>query len=195
MTMQRLCVFCGSSSGFDPAFAAAAEAMGRAIATAGIGLVYGGGKVGLMGIVADAAMAAGGEVIGVIPQALADREVAHRGLTTLHIVESMHVRKALMADLSDGFIAMPGGIGTLEELFEIWTWGQLGDHAKPVALLNVNGFYDGLTGFLDGIVAAGFLRAEHRAMLTSGTDPQALIAAMRAYAPPALGKWIADSER
>lgn len=193
--MQRLCVFCGSSPGRDPAFADAARAMGTAIARAGLGLVYGGGAVGLMGMVADAAMAAGAEVIGVIPQSLYDKEVGHDGLTRLHVVRSMHERKAMMADLSDGFIAMAGGIGTLEELFEIWTWGQLGDHEKPVALLNTRGFYDPLVGFLDNVVDAGFFRTEHRAMLSVDTDPTALIALMRAYRAPDLGKWIKPAER
>ncbi|TZG27243.1 TIGR00730 family Rossman fold protein [Sphingomonas montanisoli] len=193
--MKRLCVFCGSSPGNDPAYADAARALGRAIAEAGMGLVYGGGRVGLMGIVADAAMAAGAEAIGVIPQGLFDKEVGHKGLTELRVVDSMHTRKAMMADLSDGFVALPGGIGTLEELFEIWTWGQLGDHAKPFALLNVGGFYDPLAVFLDRLVETGFVKAEHRGMLVTGDEPTALIAAMRAYEPPALGKWIEKLER
>ena len=193
--MNRICVFCGSSPGFDPVHAEAAEALGTTLARAGIGLVYGGGGVGLMGIVADAALAAGGKVTGVIPQALFDMEVAHRGLTELHVVRSMHERKALMADSSDGFIALSGGIGTLEELFEIWTWGQLGDHAKPVALLNVASFYDKLVSFLDDVVASGFFRAEHRAMLQIDGDPARLIEKMRGWHPPRLGKWITPSER
>ena len=193
--MKRLCVFCGSSTGFDPAHAASARALGAAIARAGMGLVYGGASVGLMGIVADAALEHHAEVIGVLPQALADRELAHDGLSTLHITRSMHERKALMADLSDGFIALPGGIGTLEELFEIWTWGQLGDHAKPVALFDPTGFYAPLTVFLDSIVDAGFLKAEQRAMLYLGRDPDALIAEMREYRCPAMPKWIGDAER
>ena len=193
--MHNLCVFCGSSPGFDPVHAAAATALGTTIAQAGIGLVYGGGAVGLMGIVADAALAAGGRVTGVIPKALFDMEVAHRGLTELHVVASMHARKALMADRSDGFIALSGGIGTFEELFEIWTWGQLGDHAKPVALLNVAGFYDKLIAFLDDVVAAGFFRSQHRAMLQVDDDPLRLIGAMRDWRAPALAKWITASER
>jgi len=193
--MKRVCVFCGSSPGHDPAHADAARAMGGAIAARGLGLVYGGGHVGLMGVVADAALAVGGDVVGVIPQALADRELAHRGLSALHIVESMHARKARMADLSDGFVALAGGIGTFEELFEIWTWAQLGDHGKPVALLNVAGFYDPLVAFLDGVVEAGFLRAEHRAMLTAGEEPGALLDAMAAYRSPATAKWIVPDER
>src|SRR6185503_14872599 len=146
--MSRLCVFCGSSPGHDPAYGAAAAQLGRVLAERGIGLVYGGGRVGLMGILADAALAAGGEVIGVIPQALLDREIGHRGLTQLRVVDSMHSRKALMGDLADGFIALPGGIGTLEELFEVWTWAQLGLHRKPCGLLDANGFYAPLVDFL-----------------------------------------------
>jgi len=193
--IKTLCVFCGSSPGFDPAHAEAARMLGGALGTAGIDLVYGGGKVGLMGIVADAAMAAGSRATGVIPHALAALEVEHRGLSELHLVGSMHERKAMMADLSDGFIALSGGIGTFEELFEIWTWGQLGDHRKPVALLNVAGFYDKLTGFLDDVVDAGFLRAAHRAMLIVEQDPEALVARMRAYAPPVVEKWIGREQR
>ena len=193
--MKNLCVFCGSSPGFDPVHAEAARTLGATLAESGIGLVYGGGGVGLMGEVADAVLAAGGTVTGVIPQALFDMEVAHRGLTQLHVVRSMHERKAMMADLSDGFIAMSGGIGTFEELFEIWTWGQLGDHAKPVALLNVASFYDKLTGFLDDVVAAGFFRPQHRAMLQVDEDSGRLIDKMRDWQPPMLGKWITPSER
>jgi hypothetical protein len=149
-----------------------------------------------MGAVADAALAAGGEVIGVIPRALVEKEVGHMGLTDLRVVGSMHERKALMSDLADGgYIALPGGLGTFEELFEVWTWGQLGYHPKPMALLNVNGFYDGLAAFLDHVVAQGFVRREHRSMLLVGTDPEALLAAMRAYAPPARPKWIQATER
>lgn len=193
--IKTLCVFCGSSPGVDPAHADAARALGAALAAAGIDLVYGGGKVGLMGIVADAAMAAGSRAIGVIPRALADLEVAHHGLSQLHIVGSMHERKAMMADMSDGFIALSGGIGTFEELFEIWTWGQLGDHRKPVALLNIAGFYDKLIGFLDDVVTAGFLRDQHRAMLMVDSDPAALVTRMRDYRPPLVEKWIGREER
>jgi uncharacterized protein (TIGR00730 family) len=173
----------------------AARAMGTTLARAGVTLVYGGGAVGLMGIVADSAMAAGGTVVGVIPKALADLEVAHHGLTRLHIVGSMHERKAMMADLSDGFIAMAGGIGTLEELFEIWTWGQLGDHHKPVAMLNIDGFFDSLIGFLDQTVDAGFFRPHHRGMLIVDDDPEQLVDRMREYCPPSLGKWIDSDNR
>ena len=193
--IRALCVFCGSSPGFDPVHGAAAKALGAALGRAGIDLVYGGGRVGLMGIVADAAMAAGSRAIGVIPQALYDLEVGHDGLTELHVVRSMHERKALMADLSDGFIALSGGIGTFEELFEIWTWGQLGDHAKPVSLLNIAGFYDGLTTFLDDVVSAGFLRAAHREMLMVEDEPERLVGRLRDYRAPAIAKWIGDAER
>ena len=193
--IRSLCVFCGSSPGHDPIHADAARALGAALGEAGIDLVYGGGRVGLMGIVADAAMAAGVRATGVIPRALADLEVAHHGLSALHVTGSMHERKAMMADLSDGFIALSGGIGTFEELFEIWTWGQLGDHAKPVALLNVAGFYDKLTGFIADVVAAGFLRDVHRAMLIVEQEPRALVARMQAYRPAVVQKWIDDDQR
>ena len=193
--IRSLCVFCGSSPGHDPVHADAARALGAALGEAGIDLVYGGGRVGLMGIVADAAMAAGVRATGVIPRALADLEVAHHGLSALHVTGSMHERKAMMADLSDGFIALSGGIGTFEELFEIWTWGQLGDHAKPVALLNIAGFYDKLTGFIADVVAAGFLRDVHSAMLMVEEEPRALVARMQAYRPAVVRKWIEDDQR
>ncbi|ABQ69546.1 Rossman fold protein, TIGR00730 family [Rhizorhabdus wittichii DC-6] len=193
--LRALCVFCGSSPGVDPVHGVAARALGAALAEAGIDLVYGGGRVGLMGMVADSVLAAGGRVTGVIPKALADLEVAHLGLTELHVVGSMHERKAMMADRSDGFIALSGGIGTFEELFEIWTWGQLGDHAKPVALLNVAGFYDKLAGFLDDVVTAGFLRPAHRAMLMVDDDPAALVRRMRDHRAPLVAKWIDRAER
>nr|WP_047165461.1 TIGR00730 family Rossman fold protein [Sphingomonas sp. Y57] len=193
--IRALCVFCGSSPGFDPVHGAAARALGAALVQAGIDLVYGGGRVGLMGMVADSVLGAGGRVTGVIPKALADLEVAHLGLTELHVVGSMHERKAMMADRSDGFIALSGGIGTFEELFEIWTWGQLGDHAKPVALLNVAGFYDKLSGFLDDVVAGGFLRPAHRAMLMVDDDPATLVRRMRDHRPPIVEKWIDRAER
>jgi hypothetical protein len=186
--MARLCVFCGSSTGRDPAYAASAAQVGRILAERGIGLVYGGGRVGLMGVLADAALAAGGEVIGVIPQALLDREVGHLGLTELRVVDSMHTRKALMSELSDGFIALPGGIGTLEELFEVWTWAQLGLHRKPCGLLNVDGFFTPLVDFLDRQVAAGFIHPTYRAMLAVTSTLEELLARFAAYEPPA-DKW------
>jgi len=193
--VKRLCVFCGSSAGNDPAFVEATRALGTALAGAGIGLVYGGGRAGLMGMLADAALAAGGEVIGVIPQALVDKELAHRGCTALHVVPSMHARKAMMADLADGFVALPGGIGTLEELFEVWTWAQLGDHAKPVALLNVAGFYDTLLAFLDEIETKGFLRHRHGDMLIAANDAGGLVDRMAAYVPAETTRWIVPAER
>lgn len=168
-----------------------AEQLGQLLAASEIGVVYGGASVGLMGTVADAVLRAGGQVIGVIPQSLVDKEVAHKGLQDLRITSSMHERKALMADLSDGFIALPGGIGTLEELFEIWTWAQLGHHSKPCALLNTEGFYDGLATFLDTVVAEGFLKKLHRTMLITERSPEDLLVAMKSYAaPPMGGKWI-----
>ena len=183
--MKRLCVFCGANSGHDPRYGEAAAALGRGIAQAGLGLVYGGASIGLMGAVADAALAKGGEVIGVIPQTLVAREVAHHGLSDLRVVTSMHERKALMADLSDGFIALPGGVGTLEELFEVWTWSHLGLHRKPCGLLDVAGFYSGLGRFIDHVQQEGFLRDGVRNMLLMAEDPTQMIAAMRAYVAPA----------
>jgi uncharacterized protein (TIGR00730 family) len=188
--MNRLCIFCGSSPGRDPAYLAAAAELGTFLAKRGIGIVYGGAAIGLMGTVADAARAAGGEVIGVIPRALVELEVAHVGLADLRIVGSMHERKALMAELSDGFIALPGGIGTLEELFEIWTWGQLGSHRKPCALLNVAGFYDRLLAFLDFIVDEAFLRPVHRSMLLVGETPASLLEKLQSYRAPPETRWV-----
>lgn len=186
--MRRICVFCGSSKGTKPAYAEAARAMGTLIAQRGMGLVYGGGEVGLMGIVANAALAAGGEVIGVIPDALMRMEVGHPRLTELHVVATMHERKAMMAELSDGFIAMPGGIGTLEELFEIWTWGQLGIHPKPLGFLDVAGYYQPLHAFLDHTVTEGFVKEHHRAMTAVETDPATLLDRLAAYVPPNIAK-------
>ena len=163
--MKRLAVYCGSSMGADPAFADVARALGEEMARRGIGLVYGGGHRGLMGVVADAVLAGGGEALGVIPQALVDLEVGHTGLTELHTVNSMHERKAKMTELTDAFVALPGGIGTFDELFEAWTWNALGYHAKPFALLNVNGFWDGMIGFLDHVTTSGFMSPARRAQL------------------------------
>jgi uncharacterized protein (TIGR00730 family) len=188
--MERLCVFSGSSPGGHPDYAEVTAALGRALAGAGIGLVYGGASVGLMGTVADAALAAGGEVVGVIPQSLVDREIAHPGLSELHVVHSMHERKALMADLSDGFVALPGGTGTLDELFEVYTWTQLGLHAKPLGLLDVRGYYASLVAFLDHAVAERFVAAEHREMLVVADDPDALLDAFRRWRAPVRAKWI-----
>lgn len=163
--MKRLAVYCGSSMGSDPAFAETAQALGAEMARRGIGLVYGGGRLGLMGVVADAVLGAGGEAYGVIPQALVDLEVAHDGLTELHLVGTMHERKAMMTTLTDAFVAIPGGIGTLDELFEAWSWNALGYHAKPFALLNVHGFWDGMIGFLDHVRTSGFMSPARRAQL------------------------------
>ena len=192
--MHRLCVFCGSSAGHDPVYAGLAAQLGRTLAQRGVGLVYGGGRVGLMGVLADAALAEGGEVIGVIPQALMDRELGHGGVTELRVVDSMHTRKALMAELADGFVALPGGLGTLEELFEVWTWAQLGIHVKPCGLLDVRDFFAPLVGFLDHLVATGFVRPEHRAMLTVATSAEDLLERFSAYRAPALPKWVAPAQ-
>lgn len=193
--VRRLCVFCGSSPGRDPAYVACARELGELLAQRGIGLVYGGARVGLMGTVADAVLEAGGEVTGVIPKALLEREIAHLGLTDLRTVDSMHARKALMADLSDGFVALPGGLGTLEEFFEITTWAQLGMHRKPCGLLNVRGFYDALIAFLDHAVLERFLRPENREMLLVETTPGAMLERVLAFeAPPGVEKWIDRDE-
>jgi uncharacterized protein (TIGR00730 family) len=192
--MRRVCVFCGSSPGASPVYAEAAGRLGHALAAAGIGLVYGGAQVGLMGILADTVMKAGGTVTGVIPRALEEREIAHLGLTSLRVVGSMHERKALMADLSDGFIAMPGGIGTLEELFEILTWGQLGMHAKPCGLLDAGGYFAALLGFLDHMVEQRFLRPEHRALLMVDDDPERLLTRFQEHRPQLVAKWIGPGQ-
>lgn len=186
--LASVCVFCGSSTGVLAAHADSATAMGAALGRARIRLVYGGGKVGLMGRLADAALAAGGEVTGVIPRFLMDREVGHLGLSDIRIVDSMHQRKATMADLSDAFAVLPGGIGTLEEFFEIWTWRQLDLHAKPLGLLNTEGYYDRLLGFLDDMMADGFLPPASRASLVVARNPEALLAALHAAAPAAPGR-------
>ena len=188
--MRSVAVFCGSHHGHDPVFGRAAEAFGREIARRGLRLVYGGGSVGLMGVVADSALSEGGEVVGVIPRFLADREVQHRGLTELHVVGSMHERKATIAELSDAFVALPGGIGTLEEIFEIWTWVQLGLHVKPCGLLDVGGYFDPLVEFLDRTVSAGFVAAGHRALLQVADDPAQLLDRLERAPPPPPPKWI-----
>jgi uncharacterized protein (TIGR00730 family) len=193
--MPRICVFCGSTSGNQPAYAEAARALARAMAARGLGLVYGGGNVGLMGIVADAMLAAGGEVIGVIPHTLMAREIGHTGVTTLHVVESMHERKARMADLADAFIALPGGIGTFEEWFEAVTWTQLGLHRKPCGLLNTRGFYDGLIGFMEHAWTEGFIKPETRAVVRYDADPRALLDALDHVTLPVVPAWLTRSER
>lgn len=193
--MKRVCVFSGSSPGARPEYVAAAAEFGQALATRGIGVVYGGASIGLMGAVADAALRHGGEVVGVIPQFLALKEVAHAGLTDLRIVDSMHERKALMAELSDAFVALPGGIGTFEEIFEVWTWAQLGSHAKPCAFLNVAGYYDRLFAFLDHAVAEAFLKPVHREMTLVADRPAALLDALATHRTPAVEKWLGREQR
>ena len=188
--LDTICVFCASSPGADPRYVAATQSFGELLARSGRRIVYGGGNTGLMGALADAALAAGGEIIGVMPRHLVDREVAHMGLTRLDIVESMHERKARLAEMADGFVALPGGLGTLEEFTEIWTWGQLGLHRKPYGLLDVAGYYSSLLTFLDHAVAERFVRPEHRAMVRVADEPAALLAAMEAAPPPAMPKWL-----
>jgi uncharacterized protein (TIGR00730 family) len=193
--VKRVCVFCGSNSGARPVYAQAAVDLGTAIASRELGLIYGGGKVGLMGVVADAVLAHGGAVIGVIPQALVDKELAHAGLTDLRIVRSMHERKALMAELSDAFVALPGGYGTLEEFCEILTWAQLGLHQKACGLLNVEGFYDSFLAQIERAIESEFIVAEHRSLIQVGSDPDRLLRQLLAKQPlGAAEKWIDRSE-
>ncbi|MEX3944158.1 TIGR00730 family Rossman fold protein [Paraburkholderia sp. BR10937] len=187
--MKAVCVYCGSSPGANPVYTEAAQAFGRALVASNLALVYGGGKVGLMGVIADTVMAGGGRAIGVIPKLLVDKEVGHVGLTELHVVPDMHHRKKMMADLSDAFVAMPGGAGTLEELFEVYTWAQLGYHRKPVGVLNIGGFYDPLMALLDHTVREGFMRQTYRDMLQTDGDPAALIARLQRYHAPEKDKW------
>ena len=193
--MKRICVFCGSNDGLDPRYIEAARMLARILAANDFGVVYGGSSVGLMGALADTAIECGGEVIGVLPQSLMEKEIAHTGFTELRVVNSMHERKAQMADLADGFVALPGGIGTLEELLEIWTWAQLGDHGKPCALLNVAGYYDGMVRFFDHIVAAGFMKSAHRDILIVTDIAECLIKELRDYTPPIVSKWIGRGAR
>jgi uncharacterized protein (TIGR00730 family) len=188
--LQKVCVFCGSSPGHDRVYLDAAARLGDTIARNGLTLVYGGAHVGLMGRVADAALAAGGQVIGVIPQSMVDREIAHTGITDLRVVASMHERKALMEQLSDGFIALPGGMGTFEEVCEIFTWGQLGLHAKPCGLLNVRNYYRPFLELLDGAVDAGFMRSVYREMVLVDEDPRRLLDQFARYTAPKVVKWI-----
>lgn len=192
--MDRSCVFCGSSSGKGDTYEAAARRLGETLAGSGIAIVYGGASVGLMGTLADAALRVGGEVIGVIPKALQDREISHGGLTDLRVVGSMHERKALMSELSDGFIAMPGGAGTLEEFFEVWTWAQLGEHSKPCGLLNVDGYYDPLLNFLDHVATQGFLSEKHRDMVLVEKEPKPLLESLSNYRPPEVPKWLGPAD-
>ena len=193
--MRRICVFCGSSVGLRPAYRTAAEQVGRYLAERGIGVVYGGGKIGLMGAMADAALAAEGEVIGVIPGHLMAREIGHNGLTKMHVVGSMHERKAMMADLSDGFIAMPGGFGTFEEFCEVLTWSQLGLHKKPCGLLNVGDYYSPLMEMFDHAVTEGFVRAENRGIVLAHHDVRSLVEMMEQWIPVKVEKWLDASTR
>jgi uncharacterized protein (TIGR00730 family) len=192
--IRSVAVFCGSSHGVDPIHTEAARRFGTTLASEGITLVYGGGRVGLMGELADATLANGGSVTGVIPRALWEREVGHRSLTALHVVETMHDRKSMMASLADAFIALPGGLGTLEEIFEIWTWAQLGIHTKPLGFLDVNGFWSPLMHFLDSTVATGFVRPQHRAMVFVDHDAPRLLRHFADYEPPRVQKWLPNEE-
>jgi uncharacterized protein (TIGR00730 family) len=190
--MKRVCVFCGSSVGLNSQYVEAARHLGRTLARRGLGLVYGGGSVGLMGALADAGLEAGGEVVGVIPRALQLREIGHARLTALHVVSSMHERKAKMAELADAFVALPGGMGTLEEFAEILTWAQLGLHAKPCGLLDVAGYWQPLVAFFDHAVAEGFIRPEHRRFVVAADRSEALLDALERHCPPSVQRWIDD---
>ena len=192
--MKSLCVFTGSSSGVKRDYAEAARDMGQALAERGIELVYGGGRVGLMGVLADAVLSSGGRAIGVIPESLVAKEVGHKGLSELKVVKTMHERKALMAEIADGFVAMPGGFGTLDEFFEIVTWAQLGLHRKPCGLLDVQGYFDPLLAFVEHSVREGFVRREHGAMISVAPSANELLDLLQAYRPPVVEKWITRSE-
>lgn len=192
--LRSLCVYCGSSVGRDTVYADAARSLARVMVERGVRLVFGGGSVGIMGAVADEVLRLGGEAVGVIPQALMRKELAHAGLTEMHVTPSMHARKTLMAELSDAFVALPGGIGTFEELFEVWTWAQLGFHDKPCAILNVGGYYDRLVEFLDHASTEEFVRPVHRGMLIVESDPEVLLERFSAYQPPAQPKWVKSDE-
>lgn len=187
--MQRVCVYCGSSPGFDPSYLEMARRLGEVLASRGLGLVCGGAKVGLLGELADTVLKAGGSVVGIIPKLLAQK-VAHQGLTELHVVGSMHERKEMMFELSDAFITLPGGLGTLEETLEVLTWAQLGLHEKPCGLLNVNGYFDGMLSFLEHSVAEGFIRQEHRDMILVESTPEALLGRFGSYKVPHVEKWL-----
>ncbi|MDD2927033.1 TIGR00730 family Rossman fold protein [Rhodoferax sp.] len=191
--MKNICVYCGSNPGRIEAYADGARALAKALVDRGLGLVYGGASVGIMGLMADSVLQLGGRAVGVIPEALKQKEIEHKGLSELHVTKSMHERKTLMAELSDGFIALPGGVGTLEEIFEIWTWAQLGFHAKPCGLLNVAGYYDTLTTFLDHTVAEQFVKPAHRSTLMVEHAPDTLLDRFASYQPPTVHKWIEKS--
>lgn len=191
---SSLCVYCGSSGGRTESYATHARALARAMVERGIRLVYGGASVGIMGVIADEVLRLGGQAVGVIPESLLKKEIAHKGLTELHVTPSMHTRKMQMAELADGFVALPGGIGTLEEIFEVWTWAQLGFHRKPCGLFNVDGYYDALTVFLDHAATERFVREQHRDMLVVESDPDVLLDRYTAYTPPTLVKWVGHGE-
>jgi uncharacterized protein (TIGR00730 family) len=192
--MKSICVYCGSSTGVKPVYADAARAFARVLVDSGCTLVYGGGRVGLMGVVADEVLAAGGQAVGVIPELLFDKEVGHRGLSALHVVPDMHHRKKMMADLSDAFVALPGGAGTLEELFEVYTWAQLGYHAKPIGLLDVDGYYAPLVGMLEHTVREGFMQQRYFDILQIDSQAAALIDKLRRYRSPSPDKWATERE-
>jgi hypothetical protein len=193
-TLNRICIFCGSNVGTNPIYAQTAAELGGLLVRGGSGLVYGGGQVGLMGVVADAVLAAGGEVVGVIPEILAHKELLHTGVSKMHVVPSMHARKALMAELADAFVALPGGYGTFEEVLEVITWSQLGIHHKPVALLNVAGFFDPLVAMIDRAIAEGFIKPVQRDLVFAETDPAALLERLATHSLPQVRKWIAPQE-
>lgn len=192
--MKNICVYCGANPGRQEAYSSAARDLAKALVDRDLGLVYGGASVGIMGLIAEAVLQLGGRVVGVMPEALVRKEIAHKRLTELHVTQSMHERKTLMAELSDGFIAMPGGIGTLEEIFEIWTWAQLGFHAKPCGLLNVAGYFDSLTMFLDHAVTEQFVKKPHRSMLIVEHESEALLDRFASYEPPSVQKWVGKAE-
>jgi uncharacterized protein (TIGR00730 family) len=194
MDMKRVCIFCGSSHGARPEYTAAAKELVRALAQRGLGMVFGGGGIGLMNVIADTALEMGVEIIGVIPEALVAKELAHGGLSDMRVVHSMHDRKAVMAELSDAFVALPGGYGTLEELFEVLTWSQLGLHRKPSGLLNVAGYFDPLLTFFDHALAEQFLRPKHRAMVLVESNPDRLLNRLAKFQPPEIDKWIQPDE-
>ncbi|WP_252106799.1 MULTISPECIES: TIGR00730 family Rossman fold protein [unclassified Halomonas] len=192
--MKSLCIYCGSNPGRQEAYSRAARDLARSLVSRNLTLVYGGASVGIMGLIADTVLQLGGQAVGVIPESLVRKEVAHPNLTELHVTQSMHERKTLMAELSDGFIAMPGGIGTLEEIFEVWTWSQLGFHQKPCGLLNVEGYFDALTTFFDHAVAEQFVKQPHRSMLMVDSSSETLLERFTRYEPPTVNKWVGKAQ-
>jgi uncharacterized protein (TIGR00730 family) len=194
MNIRNICVYCGSSPGRNPDYLAGARLLAKELVQRNIGLVYGGANVGVMGVLANSVLELGGKAIGVIPEALVSKEIAHRGLTKLHVTKSMHERKSLMAELADGFVALPGGIGTMEEIFEMWTWAQLGFHQKPCGLLNLSRFFNKLGEFLDHVVNEQFVKAPHREMLIIESEPAKILDRFQNYQPPVVGKWITQTE-